>query len=194
MTALRKGELERLAPMNIFVRKPVPPVEAYQYVEYGKLVKGMCNSISCFTAGNNQPHVHTIHKEQIVNLEVGDWILPEPNGKNFYPVKADIFENTYQPASNAETRRTVEGECQPPAVFSDPWSADMSKAPRDGTQELIRMARAAQHDERLSDGALYGKLADALDASLKVSRIVAFLNEPDEAAPTEHPKPVMETE
>lgn len=28
--------------------------------------------------------------------------------------------------------------------------------------ELIRMARAAQHDERLSDGALYGRLADAL--------------------------------
>jgi hypothetical protein len=32
----------------------------------------------------------------------------------------------------------------------------------ENTQELIDMARAAMRDERLSDGALYGKLADKI--------------------------------
>jgi len=29
--------------------------------------------------------------------------------------------------------------------------------------DLIKMARMAQHDDRLSDGALYGKLADRIE-------------------------------
>ena len=75
-------------------KKPVK-IEFEQYVEYGKLVKGMCNSMSCYTDGNDKPHVHTIHDNQIVILEVGDYIIPEPNGINYYPVKPDIFAETY---------------------------------------------------------------------------------------------------
>ena len=71
-------------------------VEAEQYKEYGQLVKGMCNSTSCLTAGNNKPHVHTIHDNQIVLLEVGDYIIPEPDGEHFYPCKPDIFAQTYE--------------------------------------------------------------------------------------------------
>ena len=78
-----------------FRKKPVV-IEAVQYTEYGKLVRGMCNSRSCFTSGNDKPHVHTIHDNQIVNLEVGDWIIPEPDGEHFYPCKPDIFEATYE--------------------------------------------------------------------------------------------------
>ena len=77
-----------------FRKKPVE-IEAEQYKEYGKLVKGMCNSQSCFVAGNNKPHVHTIHNSQIVNLEVGDYIIPEPDGIHYYPCKEDIFVKTY---------------------------------------------------------------------------------------------------
>ena len=77
-------------------KKPVV-IEAANYTEYGKLVKGMCNSISCFTAGNNEPHVHTIHNGQTVNLEIGDYIISEPDGEHFYPCKPDIFEATYEP-------------------------------------------------------------------------------------------------
>lgn len=76
-------------------KKPVV-IEAVQYVEYGKLVNGMCNSLSCFTSGNDKPHVHTIHDGQIVNLEIGDWIIPEPDGIHFYPCKPDIFYKTYE--------------------------------------------------------------------------------------------------
>jgi len=76
-------------------KKPVV-IEPEQYIEYGKLVKGMCNSLSCYTAGNSEPHVHTIHAGQIVNLEIGDWVIPEPDGKHFYPCKPDIFADTYE--------------------------------------------------------------------------------------------------
>lgn len=78
------------------VRKKPVVVEAEQYTAYGKLVKGMCNSQSCYVSGNTKPHVHTIHGGQIVNLDVGDWIIPEPDGKHYYPVKPDIFAETYE--------------------------------------------------------------------------------------------------
>lgn len=76
-------------------KKPIK-IECEQYVEYGKLVKGMCNSVSChLNDGNKEPHVHTIHNNQVVNLEIGDYIIPEPNGVNYYPIKPDIFADTY---------------------------------------------------------------------------------------------------
>lgn len=83
--------------MAKYRKKPVV-IEAVQYVEYGKLVRGMCNSVSCLTPVdvNSEPHVHTIHKGQAVKLEVGDWIIPEPDGEHYYPCKPDIFEATYE--------------------------------------------------------------------------------------------------
>lgn len=77
-------------------RKKNIEIEAVQYTQYGKLVKGMCNSRSCFLSVCNKPHVHTIHNNQIVQLEVGDYIIPEADGIHFYPVKPDIFEKTYE--------------------------------------------------------------------------------------------------
>lgn len=81
-----------------YQKKPII-IEAVQYVKYGGLVKGMCNSHSC--KGENpasiaEPHVHTIHDNQMVFLEIGDWIIPEPDGEHFYPCKPDIFEETYE--------------------------------------------------------------------------------------------------
>ena len=89
-----------------FQKKPVV-IEAEQYTAYGRWVRGMCNSVSCYTAGNTEPHVHTIHDDQIVLLAVGDWIIPEPDGEHFYPVKPDIFAATYKPLrmSRADSRR-----------------------------------------------------------------------------------------
>ena len=81
-----------------FRKKPVV-IEANQYVEYGHLVVGMCNSQSCYANGNTEPHVHTIHNNQIVNLEVGDFIIPELDGVHYYPCKPDIFEATYEPVT-----------------------------------------------------------------------------------------------
>ena len=81
--------------MKKYRKKPLI-IEAVQYTEYGNLVEGMCNSTSCFTSGNNEPHVHTIHNNQIVILEVGDFIVREPDGEHFYPVKPDVFWETYE--------------------------------------------------------------------------------------------------
>jgi hypothetical protein len=77
-------------------RKNPVIIEAEQYIKYGKLIKGMCKSRSCYSEGNQEPHVHTIHNNQIVLLEVGDYIIPEPDGEHFYPCKPDIFERTYE--------------------------------------------------------------------------------------------------
>ena len=71
-------------------------VDAVQYVEYGKLVKGMCNSQSCFVNGYSVPHIHTMHDDQIIVLEIGDFIIPEPDGIHFYPCKPDVFHETYE--------------------------------------------------------------------------------------------------
>ena len=82
--------------MPKFRKKPVV-IEAEQFKEYGRLVHGMCNSRSCFASGNNMPHVHTIHNNQMVLLKVGDWVIPEPDGVHFYPCDDVIFRNTYEP-------------------------------------------------------------------------------------------------
>ena len=79
-----------------FRKKPII-IEAEQYKKRGKLIKGMCCFLSCFTnTGVSEPHVHTIHDNQIVLLEIGDWIIPEPDGKHYYPCKPDIFDATYE--------------------------------------------------------------------------------------------------
>ena len=40
--------------------------------------------------------VVTIH-DQRVYLQSGDWIIAEPDGEHYYPVKPDIFAATYEP-------------------------------------------------------------------------------------------------
>lgn len=45
--------------------------------------------------------VTTIHGDQLV-VEVGDWIITEPDGIHHYPCKPDIFEATYEPVGGDE--------------------------------------------------------------------------------------------
>lgn len=72
-----------------FRKRPVI-IEAEQFL--GRPTKGLCGCVDI-----PMPHVHTIHHNQHILVEVGDWIIPEPDGKHFYPCKADIFEKTYLP-------------------------------------------------------------------------------------------------
>lgn len=78
-----------------FRKKPIV-IEAEQYVERGQPVKGMCDSRKCYFEDFVSPHVHTIHNNQRVDIEIGDWIIPEPDGEHFYPCKPGIFELTYE--------------------------------------------------------------------------------------------------
>jgi hypothetical protein len=81
--------------MAKYRKRPVV-IEPEQYTKHGKLVRGMCNSLTCYNNLCGKPHVHTIHADQIVILELGDWIIPEPDGKHFYPCKPDIFPELYE--------------------------------------------------------------------------------------------------
>ena len=86
--------------MPKFRKKPVV-IEAEQWFP-GNKAKGvmgdnpnkLCGCV--MFVGAQSPHVHTIHANQGVLVEPGDWIIPEPNGKHFYPCKPDIFEATYE--------------------------------------------------------------------------------------------------
>ena len=73
-----------------FRKKPVI-IEAEQWDGWSNTMRGICRCIR-----NPKVHVHTAHNNQLVVLEKGDWIIPEPNGVNFYPCKPDIFEATYE--------------------------------------------------------------------------------------------------
>lgn len=79
-----------------FRKKPVV-IEAEQYRPVDFDGKPNCPKGVCIcTPGGVVPHVHTIHNGQAVKIESRDWIIPEPDGKHFYPVKPDIFEATYE--------------------------------------------------------------------------------------------------
>ena len=88
--------------MAIFKRKPSTEkfVEAAQYFKDGPIVAGVCGDADCELMSAD--HVHTAHERQAVELTDGDWILPEPDGQGFYPVKADVFAERYEPADSAE--------------------------------------------------------------------------------------------
>lgn len=85
-------------------KKPVV-VDAVQWFP-GTSVRGVCGDdpkmiCGCVIVGgpSTVPHVHTTHGGQAVLIEPGDWIIAEPNGVHFYPVKPDIFSATYEPAA-----------------------------------------------------------------------------------------------
>lgn len=86
-------------------KKPVV-VEAEQFDPKRQDQKGVCWQSCIFNLGvkvDVVPHVHTIHNDQVVRLEAGDWIMPEPDGIHFYPCKDDIFKSTYEPVDSNDT-------------------------------------------------------------------------------------------
>lgn len=45
-----------------------------------------------------QPYVVTIHGQRCY-IEPGDWIVPEPDGIHYYPVKPAVFAARYEAVS-----------------------------------------------------------------------------------------------
>lgn len=83
-----------------FQKKPAV-IEAEQWWP-GKIVEGVCGGdrdklCGCTLIGGlgDKPHVHTAHQGQIVLLEPGDWIVKEPNGDGYYPIKDEIMKKLY---------------------------------------------------------------------------------------------------
>ena len=84
-----------------FRKKPVV-IEAEQYdSEANPPQRGVCWTGHAGTHRKTAmfPHLHTIHADQTVRLEHGDWIIPEADGVHFYPCKPDVFTATYEPVT-----------------------------------------------------------------------------------------------
>lgn len=96
-------------------RKPTE-IEAHQYKEYGKLVKGMCNSRSCYSSGNTKPHVHTINGIEL--LEVGDFIITDIDGVHFYTCNQLDFMADYEPVL------PMPPSPPPDRIYKHSWTTD----------------------------------------------------------------------
>ena len=100
-----------------FRSKPVE-IEAEQWFP-GKDIPGV-HSEECWTEIGHrsgqaqrfrQPdrfYVVTIHRQKVY-LEPGDYVVTEPDGQHFYPVKPDIFTARWEPV----TRETVANPARP---------------------------------------------------------------------------------
>lgn len=83
--------------MPFFKSKP-RTIEAEQYrAGAAQQARGVCY-VACLGSEWRPAHVHTAHNNQAVILEDGDWVVPEPDGIHFYPIKPDIFAKNYEPA------------------------------------------------------------------------------------------------
>lgn len=87
--------------MARFRKKPVV-IEAEQFhgaragqgtLEWIKsFPKGVCFK-GC--SGSKWPHLHTMHQGQVVDLVDGDWVVPEPDGEHYYPIKPEVMAMTH---------------------------------------------------------------------------------------------------
>lgn len=85
--------------MTKFRKKPDTKIYAPEqfHADRPDKVKGVCG---CMAAA--KWHVHTIHGNQVCELEDKDWIVPEPDNIHFYPIKPDIFASTYEQINESE--------------------------------------------------------------------------------------------
>lgn len=96
---------KRPAPTPGVFRSRPTMIQAWQY-------PGDMHGVCRCGDGNGKDHLHTAHGGQTVELEVGDWIVPEPVVlKRYYPIKPDVFAKKYEPVV-----------AEPPAADFD-WGA-----------------------------------------------------------------------
>ena len=83
--------------MAQYRKKPVV-IEAEQFFYDGPRVRGVFypDLSPDGRTWEGDAFVITIH-DQRVYLQSGDWIIAEPDGEHYYPVKPDIFAATYEP-------------------------------------------------------------------------------------------------
>jgi len=82
--------------MAKFRKKPLV-ITAEQYTGSGPDPAGVFRRPEFRRPEDNTPYVVTIH-DQRCYLSPGDWVVPEPDGVHYYPIKPDIFAATYEPA------------------------------------------------------------------------------------------------
>lgn len=75
-----------------FRKKPII-IDAEQFFE-DKAPLPFWDRCACML-DNDGWYVITVHGQRTVIVD-GDWIIPEPDNRGFYPCKPDIFEKTYE--------------------------------------------------------------------------------------------------
>jgi hypothetical protein len=91
--------------MAKFVTRQPKIIEAEQFFDnkpcqgvYGGFINQR-KTIACLPEQSYEvigPAVITIHG-QVTPVIDGDWVVKEPDGIHYYPIKPDIFEQTYKP-------------------------------------------------------------------------------------------------
>lgn len=79
----------------------------------------------CFCTYNKSAHVHTMHNNQDVALESGDWIVPESDGVHFYPIKPDVFSALYEPFLEAKVVNPNAGNTETWFLLYSPTVSDI---------------------------------------------------------------------
>lgn len=79
--------------MSKFRKKPIT-IEAHQFTGSGP------DPIGVFRRPEDDtPYVVTIH-DQRCYLSTGDWIVPEPDGVHYYPIKPEVMALNYEPVED----------------------------------------------------------------------------------------------
>ena len=92
--------------MPIFRRKPTK-ITAEQFFYDGPSVPGVFYPSKEGGTYVGDAFVVTAH-EQRVYLQNSDWIVGEPDGVHFYPIKDEIFRNLYEPANADEASELID--------------------------------------------------------------------------------------
>jgi len=84
--------------MAKYRKRPVV-IDAEPYCRFGTTplqMEALCDGSTCTWSGKKMkaPHIHTL--EGAMKVSEGDFIVRGVRGE-FYPVKPDIFEQTYEP-------------------------------------------------------------------------------------------------
>ena len=58
----------------------------WEYREEQEYIPGMCDI---------DPHTHTLGEDPVSILEIGDWLLPEPDGEQYCIMTDDAFQETF---------------------------------------------------------------------------------------------------
>ena len=75
-----------------FRRKVNTEIDAEQYIAGVPDPRGVMRDQSYM---GGVPYVVTIHRQKCL-IEIGDWIVLEPDGEHYYPIKDYVFKATYE--------------------------------------------------------------------------------------------------
>lgn len=83
--------------MPLFKRKPAATIDAEQYVTGPATAPRGTR-----TEEDGRVYVMTMHLQKVY-VVLGDWIVAEPDGVHFYPIKDHVFRATYEPVVEVAT-------------------------------------------------------------------------------------------